>query len=426
MVWSVVVNVLWWLTDAAVMGAIPGAVEAFAVMRVCVLVAAALVLALLRGQRELRGLRLAVILGLWLGELGALAACLSVLGDLSTPWFHCLYPLILTSCTIPLALPARALFTTLMGTSLIAGFLLARPSALHSWFLGATIGYTVFTIGVAIAFGHRIYLLTRRNFAQQLTLERIADGLTGQREELRRQVDLRTSELRLLAEHLDRGSEDERRRVAGELHDEIGQSVSALRFALATTLRRFRRDPASIRANLEDLDELVRRVADGTSDAITRLRPRILDDRGLAAAAQWLVGATEKYSGLTCSLRLEDPGMALTVAEAGGEHDADEPRCADATSTAAFRILQEALTNVVRHAGAQRIDVLLRADAAGLELRVEDDGVGLPGTPRTGGMGLLGMRERARALGGELSVESRPGEGTRITCRLPRATGSAA
>ena len=131
MVWSVVVNVLWWLTDAAVMGGIPGAVEAFAVMRVCVLVAAALVLALLRGQHELRGLRLAVLLGLWLGELGALAACLSVLGDLSAPWFHCLYPLILTSCTIPLALSARAIFTALMGASLLAGralFVLDEPA----------------------------------------------------------------------------------------------------------------------------------------------------------------------------------------------------------------------------------------------------------------------------------------------------------
>lgn len=426
MVWSLVVNLIWWLSDAALMGEIPGAVGMMAVIRVCVLVTAAIVLTLLHGQRELNGARLVAVLGLWLGELGAIGACVSEIGDLSTPWFHLLHPLILASCIVPLALPVRAIFTSLMGVALVTGFLLGRPSALHSMFLGTTIGYAVFTVGVAIAFGHRIYLLTRQNFVQRLTLERVADGLAGQREELQRQVDLRTSELRLLAGHIDRGSEDERRRIARELHDDIGQSVSALRLALATTLRRFGRDPASIRANLEDLDELVHRVADGTRDAIIHLRPRILDDRGLAAAAEWLVRTTEKHSGLACSLRVDDPGTALTLAAEDSEHDDGAPRSADATSTAAFRILQEALTNVVRHAGARRIDVQLRADATGIELCVEDDGVGLPGTPlRSGGMGLLGMRERARALGGELRLDARPGGGTRLTCMLPLASRSA-
>ncbi len=424
MVWSVVVNMMWWLSDAALMGEIPGAVGTMARLRVCVLVTAAIVLGLLHGQRQLRGLRLVVVLGLWLGELGAIAACVSGFGELSTPWFHLLHPLILASCIVPLALPTRAIFTALMGVSLIAGFLLAQPSAVHSWFLGATLGYNVFTVGVAIAFGHRIYLLTCQNFAQRLTLESVADGLSGQREELQRQVELRTGELRLLAGHIDRGSEDERRRIARELHDDIGQSVSALRLALATTLRRFARDPASISANLADLDELVHRVADSTRDAVTHLRPRILDDRGLAAAAEWLVRTTEKHSGLACSLHVDDPGAALTLTT-DGEQTSDAPRSADATSTAAFRILQEALTNVVRHAEARRIVVHLRADATGIELRVEDDGVGMPSTPLTGGMGLLGMRERARALGGELRLESRRGEGTRIICLLPVPVRSA-
>jgi len=418
MVWSVVVDLIWWLSDHALMGEIPGAVGMMAVLRICVLVTAAIVLALLHGQRELNGPRLIAVLGLWLVELGALGACVSEIGDLETPWFHLLHPLIIASCIVPLALPTRAIFTALMGFSLVAGFLLGRPSALHSLFLGTTIGYATFTVGVAIAFGHRIYLLTRQNFVQRLTLESAADALSGQAEELQRQVDLRTQELRLLAGHIDRGSEDERRRIARELHDDIGQSVSALRLALATTLRRFGRDPASISANLADLDELVHRVADSTRDAVTNLRPRILDDRGLAAAAEWLVRTTEKHSGLACSLHVDDPGAALTLA-ADGEQTSDAPRSADATSTAAFRILQEALTNVVRHAEAQRIEVHLRAEATGIELRVEDDGVGLPSTPLTGGMGLLGMRERARALGGELRLESRRGEGTRVTCRLP-------
>jgi signal transduction histidine kinase len=151
-------------------------------------------------------------------------------------------------------------------------------------------------------------------------------------------------------------------------------------------------------------------VTDSTRDAVTHLRPRVLDDLGLGAAAAWLVSSVQKHSGLDCALHVEgeDPGAV----------DTGLTRTADDVSLAAFRVLQEALTNVVRHADATRVEVTLRF-AGGVSLRVDDDGAGIPEAPSRTGMGLIGMRERARALGGSVVVEPRPGGGTRVRCELP-------
>jgi signal transduction histidine kinase len=286
-----------------------------------------------------------------------------------------------------------------------------RPEAVHSEYFAMTLGYLSFTVGVALAFGHRYELLTRDLYVQRLALEHNREVIRRQREDLRVQVDERTRELRLLAGHLDRAAESERQRIARELHDDLGQSVSALRLSLATTLRRHARDPASIGANLDDLDELVGRIADGTRDAVTRLRPRILDDRGLVHAAEWLVRSTARHTGLDVSLDVRGDTAALEPGEG-------EVRAASPAATAAFRVLQEALNNAVRHAQARRIAVRLEASEGAVLLEVRDDGVGL-GAKRDGGMGLITMRERARALGGELTVG--PGEraGVVVACRLP-------
>ena len=417
--WSIVVNALWWPFDTPTVRGLPGAVVGMHALREWVVVTSVAALLVLRGQRELRGWRFGACAAIWCFELGALAASMASIGDFATPWFHFLHPLVITSIVLPVRLAARVPLATALGASLFAGFVLARPAALGSPMLGSTVSYLTFTVGVAIAYGHRTYLVTRRSYLQQLELERSRAELAAQREGLRAEVEARTADLRRLAEHLDRASEEERTRIARELHDDLGQSVSAVQLALAATRRRYARAPGNVGANLEELDELVRRVADSTRDTITRLRPRILEDRGLAAAAEWLVRNAERHGGVTCALRVE--GLTpRTDAEREGTAGVDE------VSSAAFRILQEALTNVLRHARARRVEVELREDATTLELRVRDDGVGIAGAPRGGGVGLLGMRERARSLGGELTVAPAEGGGTLLACTLPRAAQGSA
>jgi signal transduction histidine kinase len=228
--------------------------------------------------------------------------------------------------------------------------------------------------------------------------------------QLEERVRAQIRELRLLAAHLERAREEERSRIARELHDELGQELTAMRYTLGFLKQRFERDPGSIRGNIDELESLLARTATTTRHLLSELRPRALDELGLDAGVAWLLEQTREKTGLRCELAASGSMQGL---------DAD-------VATAAYRILQESLTNVARHAGASRVDVELTLRDEELELVVRDDGIGVEGAKGAAagagerrGMGLVGMRERADALGGELRIESRHGEGTTIRVRLP-------
>ncbi len=157
----------------------------------------------------------------------------------------------------------------------------------------------------------------------------------------------------------------------------------------------------------ETIDETIRHARRIAAD----LRPGVLDDFGLASAVEWQARRFEEWAGLTCTVGVEGDG---------GEPPPD-------VATAAFRVLQEALTNVARHAEAENVAVTLRLDPDVVRLVVADDGQGFRGLP-TGRrpLGLLGMRERARALGGTVEVRSEPGQGTVVECTFPLHTENAA
>ena len=141
---------------------------------------------------------------------------------------------------------------------------------------------------------------------------------------------------------------------------------------------------------------------------VAGLRPPVLEELGLRSAVEWLAQRTSETSGLECRLEL-----------------GDDRACDTLVSVATFRVFQESLTNVTRHAGATRVDVRLAIEPDSLELEVVDDGRGFPdaATAPRNRNGLLGMRERARALGGELHTDNVPTGGARVRLRLPiRAT----
>lgn len=143
------------------------------------------------------------------------------------------------------------------------------------------------------------------------------------------------------------------------------------------------------------------------------LRPVVLDELGLVAAADWLLRGTARRTGLACRLTLEGDGLEALDAHLGAE---------------VYRIVQESITNVVRHASARSVEVRIGALGGALDLRVTDDGVGLDDRrPRSGGrFGLVGMRERVSMLGGTLTFRSLPGGGTEVHCHLPLVRSSAA
>lgn len=220
------------------------------------------------------------------------------------------------------------------------------------------------------------------------------------------------AELRALAVRLQAIREEERTRIAREIHDELGQALTALKLDLAwlgkqspkssTTSGEFRTVDQSITKRIDETMQIVRRIA-------SELRPSVLDQLGLEAAIENLVQETTQRTGIAITL-----------------HAQEFPRLPDDLASHAFRIIQEALTNVTRHSKATRVEVAVRRAAGTLILAVSDNGVGFAPDTLSGlrSLGLVGMRERALACGGVLMVQGKPGEGTSIVVTIPLTPGT--
>jgi len=197
-----------------------------------------------------------------------------------------------------------------------------------------------------------------------------------------------------------RVQEEERRRFARELHDEVGQGLSRLLLDIGSLCRPA--GPAEPEAGLADLRTQAERTLEAARRIALALRPSMLDDLGLVAALEWQAREVGNRTGLHVKVEAEESAGDLP----------------DAHRTCIYRIAQEALENCVRHARARRVTVGLQRVSSSVSLQVRDDGGGFQ-TARSRGLGLLGMKERVEQLGGRLLVSSEPGRGTCITAELP-------
>src|SRR5574340_70041 len=204
--------------------------------------------------------------------------------------------------------------------------------------------------------------------------------------------------------------EEEGTRIAREVHDELGQAMTSLKLDLSWVARRLSLpETADSRAQMLERIQGAMRQLDGTIQSVraiaTALRPSVLDELGLAAALDWQTRDFEKRTGIRCEWSM--PSVPIPI----GPDQA----------TAVFRIYQEILTNVVRHAQASTIQIHLDISANWLVLAVSDNGLGIPASAlaHTNSLGLLGMRERATQWGGDLSIQGTTGKGTTVTVRLP-------
>lgn len=234
------------------------------------------------------------------------------------------------------------------------------------------------------------------------TLQMAISDITQRRDEHAQLLQSR-QELRRLSASVVEAREEERRRIARELHDELGQRLSALKMDLSSLEHETRR-PAyeqRIAAMIEMLDETVASLRRIAAD----LRPMMLDDLGLNAAVEWLGRESARHMGL-----------AVTVS-----HGDTDPPLDSRASTAVYRMVQEALTNVARHARASHVRIELQQHERELVVVVQDDGVGFSERTvrKAGSFGLIGLRERADSLGGRLDIDNPAGGGGRITVRLP-------
>lgn len=213
-------------------------------------------------------------------------------------------------------------------------------------------------------------------------------------------------ELENLSDRLLEIQEQERRTLSRELHDEVGQTLTALRMELSQALKGTRE--AGTRERLERARTLIEKTVHEVRDISLMLRPALLDDLGLGPALQWQVEEFAKRGNIRTEFHGADVGENLS----------------DAVKTCVYRVAQEALNNCEKYSGAGRVRVLLAMEGDELSLEVSDDGAGFEldhrGMPMRG-TGIFGMKERVQKLGGALSVESSPGRGTRLRLLLPAA-----
>lgn len=219
---------------------------------------------------------------------------------------------------------------------------------------------------------------------------------------IERPVKALVDQLKALPDRLLRAQEEERARIAREIHDDLGQSLTALKMDVVGVLDKNPAAPAATRERIE-------RTLDNTMDAVrriaTELRPSMLDDLGLVAALEAEVRLFEERTGIEVELSLPEKPLSLDAI----------------SSTVLYRIVQESLTNVLRHSNAGRVEIRLRERGDAIVLEVRDDGRGMTdeqaASPRS--LGLIGIRERASMIGGTAEFEGVQGRGTIVSVRIP-------
>jgi signal transduction histidine kinase len=217
--------------------------------------------------------------------------------------------------------------------------------------------------------------------------------------DLTHRMEWQTAELSRVSFHMLEDQEATARRFSHELHDELGQQLTAIK----TNLAALDAGGQLNRARLEDCLRLTDEAIGNVRQMSQLLRPTILDDFGLEAGLRWLAEGFAARTGIEVHVDSNHPG-----------------RLADETETHLFRIAQEALTNIARHSGAKRVEMKLESNSGEIRLTVRDDGRGLSEqSSNGGGMGMIGMRARARSAGGDVEIRSAPGGGVLIEVRAP-------
>ena len=394
----------WWPLDLVVYADDPALRERFGRFRVAIAAAdIALALALPRiawCMRHAVGVAVAASLANVLGAGWALGYLWQ--GDPTALMYSFLLPQFSVLLVLPLR--QRTAVASAFAIGAVAAWLAHPATSLAAPGLGSTLSFLAFATGVAVVVGHLLFVSLRRSFHLSRAEQRQRAAVEELATHLEQRVDEQTRALRELHQRAQTIRAEQREGIARDLHDGLGQELTSLR--LLSGLGRQLHPADSTGELFAELEQQVDQLQQGLRRVLLALRPQRLDELGLVEALEELTRDRRRRSGL-----------AITFAAT----DVPVPLPAD-VSVAAYRIAQEAINNALRHAEADRIDIVLRGDRGDLVLEVADDGVGVS-PERVGlGFGTQGIRERAQALGGSARWTSNGGARLRVRLPAPRPT----
>lgn len=323
------------------------------------------------------------------------------IGGASSPSTYGIYTIPLFSVLLVVRLPVRIAVAMLFVLAYLVAYYAANPAYFNDPFAGILIVWSCASAIAAIAVGHVFFWLLHANFFQKQKLDSFSA-------ELSEQVAAQTAEIREMATGLSSVQEQERARIARDLHDELGQKLVGLAMELQWVKKKLGAhaepsEPAS--QGLQSALEQVDGIHASLDDILNALRPRALTELGFDLALSRMIRELADKNGFVAAVDIEINVDALS----------------ETASVVLFRIIQELVTNVARHAKASRAVVKLSPSGEGIQLSVFDDGVGFDvhAAGEKGRMGLVGIVERSHLLGGTCEIGSRPGSGTSITIHFP-------
>lgn len=387
-------NLAFWLTDDWLLGHLPGLQPALDHGRLVITLGAGSMVLLTTLVRPLSPPVAWIVLML---ILGAVAYALARLGGPGSAWFSPIHLFAFFPLGTWLRPLVRSVITIALAAVMVTCIFAGVPAHQTDAMAGSFIGFLAFAVSLSMLLGAYLDRLRLRLFLFARAADRQAETLAAR-------VDAQTARIQRLLDHVESARDDERRELAAELHDEMGQLLTAMRLVIKVARGRAAAGE-QVGDDLARLGDLQEQVNWSIRNLLARLRPPVLDDLGLAAAVEWLVQRVEPLPDVTAHL---SAGPAL-----------ESLPLSDARADVGYRVVQEALTNAVRHADAQRIDVALHTVGPHLRIAVSDDGRGFDPERTPRGMGLMGMNERVRSVDGRLEIVSAPARGTRITAWLP-------
>lgn len=325
----------------------------------------------------------------------------------ASPGSHFFASMYFISCTTLVALMRfwhRVVVSFGISIAAFCGFFVRDTSYLDDPLLGSIIAQIVFATSFSVFVGHMVQRAHHKIFMQQAKLREKKDEIERLNASLEERVAEQTQELRALTQRIENVVEEERTFVAREVHDQLGQELTAMKFALAYARSRITDRAGSIAVG--ELEQLLDRTDETMRRILARLRPMVVEQLGFVEAAGLRLEALASAAGLDWELRVPPEELELEGILAAG----------------LFSMFQEGMNNVVRHAEASTLTVSLEDEGDELVLTVSDDGVGIPRDHERSAtsVGMIGIRERASAFGGSARWESPTSGGTRMIVRVPK------